>query len=303
MPDHWNDLECIFPRGCVDMGCIYFHVVVLTWDAYISTRLCWHGMHIFPRGCVDMECIYFHVVVLTWDAYISTRLCWHGMHIFPRGCVDMECIYFHVVVLTWDAYISTRLCWHGMHIFPRGCVDLGCIYFHEVVIPAPVDRVFITDQNTTTFEPSRQANLFFSENHSGILRCVALGGSPPPDIDVYLGHQDITSRFVLSRSPTLTRKKGLRLVYYTTERSARQFLALPEDDGKLLRCVVSVPGSPSNETVARISVHCKSGFCLSNERYRMSIASNIDYYHLSLITHYHSWLLAFLGGGIQPNRT
>ena len=100
--------------------------------------------------------------------------------------------------------------------------------------------------------------LIYTEHEHGLLRCVAFGGSPPPDIDVYVERQDITSSLTLCRSPTLSRQRGLRLVYYTTELSTDQLLMTADDDGALLQCVVTVPGSPSNVTTALITVHCMS---------------------------------------------
>jgi hypothetical protein len=100
-------------------------------------------------------------------------------------------------------------------------------------------------------------SLVYVENQPSVLRCTALGGSPPPDIEVFVGQTDITNRLTLSRQPTTSRQRGLRLLYYTTERSTTQFVARASDDGQTLRCVVSVPGSPDNTSLARITVHCK----------------------------------------------
>jgi len=102
------------------------------------------------------------------------------------------------------------------------------------------------------------SRLVYTEREFGLLRCVAFGGSPPPDIDLYVGGQDITSSLTLSRSPTLSRQRGLRLMYYTTELSTDQLQLTANDHGARLRCVVTVPGSPPNVTTAVITVHCMS---------------------------------------------
>jgi len=99
-------------------------------------------------------------------------------------------------------------------------------------------------------------HLVYMEHQPGLLRCVALGGSPPPDIELKVGQQDITSTLTMSRSPTLSRERGLRLVYYTTEMSTDRLQLTADDDGALLQCVVTVPGLPSNVTTAHIIVHC-----------------------------------------------
>jgi len=103
---------------------------------------------------------------------------------------------------------------------------------------------------------NQSAQLVFIEGVSGLLRCVALGGSPPPEVEVYLDQKDITNKMTMLRTPSLSLQRGMRLMYYTTERRTEHFLLRPEDDGRTVRCVVSVPGSPSNTTFTRIAVHC-----------------------------------------------
>ena len=114
-------------------------------------------------------------------------------------------------------------------------------------------RTIALNQSTSTL-----SQLIYTEHEHGLLRCVAFGGSPPPDIDVYVGRQDITSRLTLSRWPTVSRQRGLRLMYYTTELSTDRLQLTADEDGAELKCVVTVPGSPSDETKADITVHCKS---------------------------------------------
>jgi len=79
---------------------------------------------------------------------------------------------------------------------------------------------------------------FYTEHEAGLLRCVAFGGSPPPDIDLYVNQRRITSRLALNRSPTLSRQRGLRLMYYVTELSTEQLQLTADDDAAQLRCVV-----------------------------------------------------------------
>ena len=128
---------------------------------------------------------------------------------------------------------------------------------------ALVDYVLLSDDNTTfdghpvaMNQSATKTQLVYTEHQPALLRCVALGGSPPPDIDLYVGQQDITSTLTLRRSPTLSRERGLRLVYYTTELSTERLQLTADDDGALLQCVVTVAGLPSNVTTALITVHC-----------------------------------------------
>jgi len=132
-----------------------------------------------------------------------------------------------------------------------------------VCAAALVDHTIVSDDNITFDEQpvamnqsTSRSQLIYTEHEHGLLRCVAFGGSPPPDIDLYVGKQDITSSMTQNRSPTITGQRGLRLIYYTTELSTDQLQLTADDDGALLRCVVTVPGSPSVVTSALITVHC-----------------------------------------------
>jgi len=46
-------------------------------------------------------------------------------------------------------------------------------------------------------------------------------------------------------------------MHYTTVRGLRSFSGMHEDDGKLIRCAVTVAGLMSNITFAKIIVHCE----------------------------------------------
>jgi len=126
--------------------------------------------------------------------------------------------------------------------------------------------MILSDENTTysgrpvaaVNQSASSLQLVYTEHEHGLLRCVAFGGSPPPDIDLYVGGRDITSSLTLTRSPTLSRHRGLRLMYYTTELSTDRLQLSADDDGALLECVVTVPGSPANVTTAIVTVHCTS---------------------------------------------
>ena len=134
--------------------------------------------------------------------------------------------------------------------------------------------MLVSDENTTfdaqpvdIMNKSTSSQLIYTEHEHGLLRCVAFGGSPPPDIDVYVGRQDITSNLTVSRSPTLSRERGLRLMYYTTELSTDRLQLTADDDGAELRCVVTVAGSPSKVTKAVVTVHCMSQRLPSSSQY------------------------------------
>lgn len=81
------------------------------------------------------------------------------------------------------------------------------------------------------------------------LRCVAVGGSPPPTLDVYLDWLNITKLFDVRRSFRLRRRtagdadgdagttaRGLRAVDVTTTLETRRFVARVRDHGLTLLC-------------------------------------------------------------------
>jgi len=133
-----------------------------------------------------------------------------------------------------------------------------------------VDYVHLCDENTTfdgqhvlaLNQSATTTRLIYREHEPGLLRCVAHGGSPPPDINLYVGQQDVTSTLSLSRSPTLSRERGLRLVYYITALSTDRLQLTADDDGALLQCVVTVAGLPSNVTTAHVTVQCTTALHL-----------------------------------------
>ena len=89
------------------------------------------------------------------------------------------------------------------------------------------------------------------------MRCVAVGGFPLPEMRLFVGSADVTRRFVLSHSVTLSGVRGLRSIRYRTERTADKMAFTSRDDGQPIRCVVTVPGLTANHTVVRIDVLCK----------------------------------------------
>lgn len=91
------------------------------------------------------------------------------------------------------------------------------------------------------------------------LRCVALGGYPPPSVDLYVRQRDITSQFSFSNAASLTSgaQSGMRRIYFRSERATDNFLLTADEDGFELSCVVTVAGlSPRVEKVY-LDVDCK----------------------------------------------
>jgi len=113
----------------------------------------------------------------------------------------------------------------------------------------------VSNHNVDTAAPRRRSATFV-EGAPRTMRCVALGGFPLPAMRVFVGAADVTRRFVLSHSVTLSGVRGLRSIRYRTERTADNMAFTSRDDGQPIRCVVTVPGLPANHTVVDIDVLC-----------------------------------------------
>ena len=138
-----------------------------------------------------------------------------------------------------------------------------------VCVEAPVVSVVLLNENRTAVElgggtstPWVSADLVYTENEPGTLRCVAVGGYPPADIAVYVGRRDVTAQLAHAHSATLAgSRRGLRRIEYTAERWTHKMAASAEDDGKEARCVATVAGLPANTTLASIIVNCTFHTC------------------------------------------
>ncbi|ESO08265.1 hypothetical protein HELRODRAFT_195076, partial [Helobdella robusta] len=54
--------------------------------------------------------------------------------------------------------------------------------------------------------------------------------------------------------PALTQHRGMRLLHYTTQRLTSHYLPSPSDNGKFLKCEVSVPGFDTTRILAKMRV-------------------------------------------------
>lgn len=134
-------------------------------------------------------------------------------------------------------------------------------------IIAPIDRVFILGGQTASYDPAYYNLTRSSPSSSAVhavegrpcrLRCVALGGYPPPSVDLYVGRRDVTRYLAFTNGASLAPagQAGMRTIYFRSERTTDSFVASADDDGSPVRCVVVVPGSnPAIETV-RLDVDC-----------------------------------------------
>jgi hypothetical protein len=111
---------------------------------------------------------------------------------------------------------------------------------HYLYVRAPVQSVTIHDKAAADASPIRQLRLV--ENHLSVIRCLAIGGYPPPAIELYVDRRDVTSDFAYRASTSVSGRRGMRLMTYRSERSASTFKPRAEDDGARLKCIASVQG-------------------------------------------------------------
>lgn len=91
---------------------------------------------------------------------------------------------------------------------------------------------------------------------------MAVGGYPPPTVELFLGDErhDVTFHFAYHSSSTLSGRRGLRTITYRVERWADAFRVRAEDNGSTLTCVATTPGLPSVSEYAILDVDCKFFF-------------------------------------------
>ena len=133
----------------------------------------------------------------------------------------------------------------------------------NLCLTAPVYSLSLTADNSSSYtDYSRDMSpgipvLTLTEKQSVNVQCQAMGGYPPPSLEVFLNSADVSSEFSFSHSADLTGDKGLRTIVYDTRRISHTFTAMAEDDGKKLRCIAAVPGLKSNITFVTLNVLCK----------------------------------------------
>jgi len=127
--------------------------------------------------------------------------------------------------------------------------------------PAAVDHVYVqTDATTGGDDALRRTprTIHLVENSDTRIRCIALGGYPPPSVDVYVGQRDVTDQLHFRHGATLTGTLlGMRRIDFRSERATDSFQAQAQDDREMLRCVVVVPGSQPKVEFVRLDVDCK----------------------------------------------
>jgi len=104
---------------------------------------------------------------------------------------------------------------------------------------------------------TRENSLVFVETIPGELRCVAIGGYPPPEVQLYVGRRDVTADFGLTHVARLVGTRGQRVMHHVTERWSNRFTVGAIDDGNRITCIVSVSGLATTICSARLNVYRK----------------------------------------------
>jgi len=116
--------------------------------------------------------------------------------------------------------------------------------------------------NRSRSAPSLKSSLVYIESRPGRLRCIAVGGQPPPALTVQL-LPPVSSGLPVKRLElaeswwvTVGGRRGLRVVRRVTERGTDMFTTTTHDDGAEVRCDAVVTGLPTRTTTVKVVVHC-----------------------------------------------
>ncbi|KAK2158959.1 hypothetical protein LSH36_161g07000, partial [Paralvinella palmiformis] len=120
--------------------------------------------------------------------------------------------------------------------------ELGIVKY-TVYVKAPVEDVYIVQGNTTTSGDVMSATaITFIENEATPVRCIARGGSPPPEMEITVGGDHYTKYFRFHSLAAMTGDVGFRTIHMTTMLITDNFRTSARDDGKRFRCRANVSG-------------------------------------------------------------
>lgn len=132
-----------------------------------------------------------------------------------------------------------------------------------IIFLAPVLSVYFVTRNISLASPDVEEDLLSSELTvvQGVpvsLRCVSIGGYPPPDVYIRAGDLDVSDQFSSVQSPSMVGEKGLRLLQYRIERWTDGLRLSADDDGKVYRCLSVVSDVGSLLAAVKVYVNCES---------------------------------------------
>jgi len=126
-----------------------------------------------------------------------------------------------------------------------------CMY----VYVAPVISVELTDELGD--DVSAKSVIQSTDQSATVVRCLVVGGFPPPTITVSFDRRDVTAHFRFRSRANVTGSRGLRLIEYRSERWTSDWRPTRADNGRRVQCLASVPGLASSSSNARLDVLCK----------------------------------------------
>jgi len=99
-----------------------------------------------------------------------------------------------------------------------------------------------------------------TENQPSKVLCVALGGYPPPHLEVRVDpRRDVTAQMVLRHGVNMVTTSGvagLRRLVRRTELSTFNYVTTGTDDGRWAHCIASVTGRQPFVDRVQLNVHC-----------------------------------------------
>jgi len=125
-----------------------------------------------------------------------------------------------------------------------------CVYGR----PAAVQNLLIYDISNASADSNTIRSVEGQPCH---IRCVAVGGYPPPALRLAVDRRDVTGEFSLRSRATLSGRYGMRLMTYRTERVAVSFRPRADDHGLRLECVAAVQGLKPIVAHAALDIDCK----------------------------------------------
>jgi len=148
---------------------------------------------------------------------------------------------------------------------------LTMLLFGCGVYVAPVISIELTDELGD--DASAKSVIQSTDQSPTVIRCLVVGGFPPPTITVAFDRRDVTAHFRFRSRANVTGSRGLRLIAYRSERWTTDWRPTRADNGRRVQCLASVPGLASSSSDARLNVLCELYITTA-----------------TLIQVYHSWI-------------
>jgi len=124
----------------------------------------------------------------------------------------------------------------------------------------PVSIHLFDAQSTTDLvsdQSSTPASIHFVDGRPSTLRCVAFGGYPPPNVELFVGRRDVTPDFQFSSNASLSGRRGLRQITYRSERWTYSFMPDANDDQERLKCIATVVALKLYVETVILSIDCE----------------------------------------------